>query len=141
VQPEPGLGVPIRVQQDDGVGEMVVHGATWNEDAPGGLPFVPPPGNGYLIIDATWTTLEGETSMVANFWMVRDANGVDGVYFLFVEREFSEIDLPAGESISGDIGFEIGPGPYTFVMRDDWVQEVATFEFEAGPRESDGVRQ
>jgi hypothetical protein len=138
-QVEAGFGVPIRIEQADGVAELTINGATWNEDAPGGLPFVAEQG-GYLILDATWTTLEGETSIVANFTMVQDANGVNGGYFTFVERVFAKVGLPAGESITGDIGFDIGAGPYTFIAYDDVIQEVARFTFEAEPRESDGVR-
>jgi hypothetical protein len=141
VQPEPGVGVPIRVVQRDGVGELTIENPTFNQDAPGVLPFVPEGDRGYLLMDATWTTVEGKSSIVANYWIVRDSAGVDGIHFFFVDETFSEIDLPAGESITGQIAFEIAPGPYTFIVFDDNIQEVARFTFEAGPREGDGVRE
>ena len=136
---EAALGVPIRVEQEKGVAELTIVDATWSTDAPGSLPFAPEGDHGYLIMNATWTTLEGETTIVANYWMVRDPSGTDGVHFLFVDEAFSEIDLPAGQTISGQIGFEISPGPYTFIIFDDRFEEAGTFTFDAAPRESDGV--
>ena len=136
---EAGVGIPIRVEQANGVGELTIHGATWNEDAPGNLPFVSENGGGYLIIDATWRTLEGTSTIIANFTMVEDPAGNTGEYFLFVERTFAEVDLPEGESVSGDIGFDIGPGPYQFIVYDEGIREIARFELVAEPRESDGV--
>lgn len=136
---EAGIGVPIRVEQAGGVGELTIHGATWDLDAPGLLPFEPDGDHGYLVLDATWRTLEGTSTAIVNYWMVQDPAGVDGIHFLFVDRVFAEVDLPEGESISGDIAFEISPGPYTFIVYDDEINEVARFSFEAGAREPDGV--
>jgi len=138
---EAAIGVPIRVEQESGVAELTITNPTFSTDAPGGLPFVPEGDNGYLIMDASWTTIEGETTIVAYYWMVQDPAGVDGVHFLFVDESFAEIDLPAGETVTGQIGFEIAPGPYTFIVYNEGIQEVARFTFEAEPRESDGVRE
>ena len=72
--------------------------------------------------------------------MVQDPSGADGAYHLFVDEALSGVDIPAGETVTGQIGFEIAPGPYRFILYDEGIQEIASFTFEAEPRESDGVR-
>ncbi|WP_395638110.1 hypothetical protein [Pseudolysinimonas sp.] len=131
---EAGLGVPIRVVQSEGVGELTITNPTWSEVEPSGLPIDSVKG-GFLVMDATWTTVEGTTSMIINYNVVENADGEGDQYF-FVKDAFAGNDLQVGDTISGQLAFDIGPGPYTFIAYDDFVTDVmASFPFEAEPRE------
>ena len=127
-----GIGVPIRVEQSEGVGELTLADPTWSEEEPSGL-AIPPVNGGYLTLDATWTTLEGTTSMIILYNMVENAAGEGNPYF-YVQTAFAGTDLAVGDTIEGDLAFDIGPGPYTFIVTDDFAQELLRFTFEAQPR-------
>ena len=129
-----GIGVPIRVEQSEGVGELTLTNPTWSEEEPSGLAIESVNG-GFLTMDATWTTLEGTTSMIILYNMVENAAGEGNPYF-YVQTAFAGNDLQVGDTIEGDIAFDIGPGPYTFLVLDDFAQEFTRFTFEAEPRTS-----
>ena len=131
---EAGIGVPIRVEQSEGVGELTLTNPTWSEEEPSGLAIESVNG-GFLTIDATWTTLEGTTSMIILYNMVENDAGEGNPYF-YVQTAFSGTDLQAGDTIEGDLAFDIGPGPYTFIVTDDFAFELTRFTFEAAPRTS-----
>lgn len=131
---EAAIGVPIRVEQSEGVGELTLSDPSWSVDEPSGLP-VPPQKGGYLVLDATWTTIEGTTSAIINYWGIVDASGTEGDPYFFVEDVFAGNDMTVGETIQGDIAFDTGPGPYVFIVYDDFINEVARFTFEAPTRE------
>lgn len=129
---EAAIGVPIRVEQSEGVGELTLTNPTWSEEEPSGLAIESVNG-GFLTMDATWTTLEGTTSMIILYNMVENAAGEGNPYF-YVQTAFEGNGLQVGDTIEGDIAYDIGPGPYTFIVTDDFAQELMRFTFEAAPR-------
>jgi hypothetical protein len=131
---EAAIGVPIRVEQSEGVGELTLTNATWSEEEPSGLAIESVNG-GFLTLDASWTTVEGTTSMIILYNMVENAAGEGNPYF-YVQTAFTGNDLQVGDTIEGDIAYDIGPGPYTFIVTDDFAQELTRFTFEAEPRSS-----
>jgi hypothetical protein len=129
-----GFGVPIRVTQDGGVGELVIESATYGpDDQLADFDFEALKG-GFLIVRATWTTIEGETAMIALYVGAEDVNGAEGDRDIFVNELFAVEDQRAGETLSGELKFDIGPGPHTIIVYDDQAQVVARFPIEAAPQ-------
>lgn len=129
-----GYGDPIRVPQTTGVGELVIESATYGPDDEIPDFDVPAVNGGYLIVRATWTTLEGVTAMNGFFVLARDAAGSDGVRDIFVNEVFAVTDQPVGASIRGEMKWDIGAGPQTLVVLDDASQVIAEVTVEATPK-------
>ncbi|MFB2585681.1 DUF2510 domain-containing protein [Herbiconiux liukaitaii] len=137
-EPSPGgeelqIGVPIELVQSGGVAQITILRATYGPTT--GSDFdIPASNGGYLILDVLWETSEGVTSSNPFYFDAKDANGVQGGYAIALQTPLGSGDVPVGDRSTGQVGYDIGPGPYTVTILDELLQEQARLTVEATPR-------
>jgi hypothetical protein len=129
----PTVGVPFEVQQNDGVAKITIVSASYGPTT-GGDFDLPADNGGYLILNVLWETAEGVSSSNPLYISAKDANGVRGDIAIVIPQSLGSGDIPVGDKTVGNVGFDIGPGPYTVVVTDQLLQEEARLTVNADNR-------
>jgi len=131
---EPGVGTPFEVKQNDGTAKITIMSATYGPKLGSG-PFDSEADNGgYLVLDVLWETAEGTSHPNPLYFKAKDADGREGDFAIFVDDSLGSGDVPAGDKSRGNVGFDIGAGPYTVIVTDQLLQEKARLTITAAPR-------
>ena len=120
----PTLGAPFEVKQNDGTAKITIVSASYGP-ALGGAFDIAPKNGGYLILDVLWETSTGTSSSNPLYIKAKSADGREGDIALGVASQLGSGDVPPGDTSRGNVGFDIGAGPYTIVVTDQLLQEKA----------------
>jgi hypothetical protein len=129
----PEIGTPFEVTQNDGTASITVVSATYGPTLDG--PFeIEAENGGFLILDILWETSEGVSSPNPFYFKVKDPDGREGDFAIFVDDALPSGDVPVGDRSRGNVAFDIGPGPYIVIVTDQILQEAARLTVTATPR-------
>ncbi|OAN37427.1 DUF2510 domain-containing protein [Microbacterium sp. H83] len=115
------LGEPVIVQQMGGTAEVTITNATWTTDDGSGVPST---NGGYVVLEATFTGIDGTSSVSPLFMGIETAEGTEGEYD-FVDGILSE-QITAGQTVSGTLTFDVPQSSsYTVLFLNELLQESA----------------
>lgn len=120
----PTLGAAFEVKQNDGTAKITIVSATYGP-ALGGAFDIAPKNGGYLILDVLWETSAGTSSSNPLYIKAKSADGREGDIALGVVSQLGSGNVPTGDTSRGNVGFDIGAGPYTVVVTDQLLQDKA----------------
>ncbi|WP_091225770.1 DUF2510 domain-containing protein [Microbacterium sp. 3J1] len=116
------LGEPVTVTQMGGTAEVTITSATWKTDDGSGVPST---NGGFVVLEATWTGIDGTSSVSPLFLGIETAEGAEGEYDYFVDGLLSE-QVTAGQTVSGTLTFDVAQSSsYTVVLLNELLQDVA----------------
>ncbi len=105
-----------------GSGEITVTAARWATTDGSDIPST---NGGYVILETTWTGIEGTTAANPLFTSLETADGVEGDLDFFVTGAPNEL-LDPGQTVSGPITFDIAQSEsYVFVVTDEAGRDIA----------------
>jgi hypothetical protein len=123
------LGQPVTVTQLSGSGEVTVNSATWATSDGSSIPAT---NGGFVILDVTWTGIDGTSYVNPIYFGIETAEGTDGTYDFFADGQFGSEELAAGESVDGTVTFDVAQSAsYTVIVTDELLQEVARISVTA----------
>jgi hypothetical protein len=121
-----GIGTSVSFRTRNGSGTVTVTKATWVDN---GL-LEPTEGQQYLIVDLTLTGVSGAVTTGPFFASVVDADSENHMLSIgaALDNQLSMRTLKPGEVNTGQIAFELEPGPVTFQVLDELLEPVARVE-------------
>lgn len=126
-----GVGQPVAFTTSDGAGTVTVNGAQ-RSTAPD--VFGQPPKHGsFLILDLTLSVTRGTAT--ANPFGFTAQDGQSYTYQAapgVARQDIDSSNLSAGQSVRGEIAFDVPPGPVTVSWRTPLGSTVATWAIPAG---------
>ncbi|WP_449408592.1 DUF2510 domain-containing protein [Microbacterium maritypicum] len=123
------MGEAVTVTQLSGSGEVTVNSATWATSDGSSIPAT---NGGFVILDVTWTGVDGTSYVNPIYFGIETAEGTDGTYDFFADGQFGSEELAAGESVNGTVTFDVAQSTsYTVIVTDELLQEVARISVTA----------
>lgn len=117
------MGEAVTVTQLSGSGEVTVKSATWTTSDGSSIPAT---NGGFVVLDITWTGVEGTSYVNPIYFGIETAEGVEGAYDFFADGQLSSEELAAGQSVDGTVTFDVAQsGSYTVIVKDEMLQDVA----------------
>lgn len=121
-----GIGQKISYRSGNGEATVTVTRASWADN--GVLP--PSDGMSYLVVDLSFEGVSGEVTTGPFFLMVRPAGGESTMMTIGaqLDNQLAMKTIGAGETNTGQVGFELPRGAVTLIILDETFQSVATVE-------------
>lgn len=119
------LGEPVTIAQMGGTAEVTVTSARWTTDDGSGVPTT---NGGFVVLEATWTGIDGTSSVSPLFLGIETAEGTEGEYDYFVDGLLSE-QITAGQTVTGTLTFDVAQSSsYDVVFLNELLQETARIQ-------------
>lgn len=116
------IGDTVTLTLLGGSGEITVTDARWATTDGSDIPST---NGGYVILETTWTGIEGTTAANPLFTSLETADGVEGDLDFFVTGAPNEL-LEPGQTVSGPITFDIVQSEsYVFAVTDEAGRDIA----------------
>lgn len=121
-----GMGETLTIDHYGSEAEVTVLSASWGAQRPNANDTMPSTAGGFLVVDFTWTTTSGTTFASPLSFELLDASGESLSYDIFSTDQFASAEIPAGETLSGQVIFDAAQADsYQLIVLDGMLDEAA----------------